>query len=365
MNLVLGNRNINIGRCIADCTFMLMHYMVFCFIDFYSFVLSATEYCSLQMVNRFCHGNVGHNCDSKLFGYNKNIALDSTGIMSGKRIVNGDRYRDFSNMNCKEGNTDQLKYAVDEDGRAVSKLDCSMSVDDSTSDNEKEFRNLVPPMPLIHSSLKIESFEKEPVLCADKSVMESELPELVVCYEENTCHVVKDICVDEGVAFQHRFLFDPGSGEDKLCKILPAEDIKSEIAKERVDLDLCIPGILKSLTEKEKSAVCLPIPDVLISSEKKGCENEHFHDCDSKELMPIDEADVNSSKEIANVTFKQIFSLGELLSMQEVVADLSQPKSSSNNVDEAEQQSTQVCTSKLITQLPHSCKNGMCLIYFE
>lgn len=29
----------------------------------------------------------------------------------------------------------------------------------------------------------------------------------IVCYKENTYHVVKDICVDEGVTVQEKFIF--------------------------------------------------------------------------------------------------------------------------------------------------------------
>ncbi|XP_021674842.2 uncharacterized protein LOC110660740 isoform X2 [Hevea brasiliensis] len=263
----------------------------------------------------------------------------------------------FSCMNGKEGNTDQLKYAFNgEGGWAASKLDSSIIVDDSKSDDEKEVGDFVPPMPSIHSSLKIESFEQDPVFYVGKSVMESKLPELVVCYKENICHVVKDICVDEGVPFGDRFLFDPGVSEENLRIILPIEDINSEIAKEKVDLDTCIPDILKPSSEKGKSALCLPIPDVLISSEEKGSKNEFSLGCDSKKLMPIEEADVNSMDEIANVTLKAIFSLGELLSMPEVDMELSQPGSSHNNVDKAERQSIQRPSENTIIAMASACE---------
>lgn len=53
-----------------------------------------------------------------------------------------------------------------------------------------------------------ESPEKvDPVFYMDKNVTACDLPEIVVCYKENTYHVVKDICVDEGVPVQEKFLF--------------------------------------------------------------------------------------------------------------------------------------------------------------
>ncbi|RID60173.1 hypothetical protein BRARA_F03352 [Brassica rapa] len=48
----------------------------------------------------------------------------------------------------------------------------------------------------------------DPVFFMDKNVTACDLPEIVVCYNENTYyHVVKDICVDEGVPVQEKFLF--------------------------------------------------------------------------------------------------------------------------------------------------------------
>ncbi|VVB04029.1 unnamed protein product [Arabis nemorensis] len=49
--------------------------------------------------------------------------------------------------------------------------------------------------------------EVDPVFYMDKNVMACDLPEILVCYKENTYNVVKDICVDEGVPVQEKFLF--------------------------------------------------------------------------------------------------------------------------------------------------------------
>ena len=43
---------------------------------------------------------------------------------------------------------------------------------------------------------KMELFKNDTDLYTDKSVMESDLPELMVCYKDSTYHVVKDICID-------------------------------------------------------------------------------------------------------------------------------------------------------------------------
>ncbi|KAL0685302.1 hypothetical protein Bca4012_052150 [Brassica carinata] len=47
---------------------------------------------------------------------------------------------------------------------------------------------------------KMDSVEKvDPVFYMDKNVTACDLPEIVVCYNEKTYHVVKDICVDDSV----------------------------------------------------------------------------------------------------------------------------------------------------------------------
>lgn len=300
------------------------------------------------------HGNIDHKSDSKLFGYN-DITLDSIVFKSENGIMNEDQYAALSNMKSKESNADRLKYAVnDDDGQGASKLDYSMRMDISKTDNEKEVGGFIAPTSLTHPSLKTESFDKDTVFYVDKSVMESELPELVVCYKEKTYHVVKDICIDEGVPLQDRFLFDPAVSEDNLCLILPPKDIDFEIAKERVDLNMSIPDDLKLSAEKEKSAY-LTIPDVLISSEEKISKNEVSLDYDSKKLTPIGEAEVDSKEEISNVPSKEILSLGELLSMPEVGRELSQPESAHDSIDETEQQSIQVRVTKIFLSLSNSC----------
>ncbi|AEC05750.1 hypothetical protein ISN45_At02g002780 [Arabidopsis thaliana x Arabidopsis arenosa] len=63
--------------------------------------------------------------------------------------------------------------------------------------------------------------KKDPVFYMDKNVTACDLPEIVVCYKENTYHIVKDICVDEGVPVQEKFLF----GEKDSVKSSSTEDL--------------------------------------------------------------------------------------------------------------------------------------------
>ncbi|KAL0889567.1 hypothetical protein Bca101_013550 [Brassica carinata] len=56
----------------------------------------------------------------------------------------------------------------------------------------------------------------DPVFFMDKNVTACDLPEIVVCYKEDTYNVVKDICVDEGVPVHEKFLFGE-KGSVKCC----------------------------------------------------------------------------------------------------------------------------------------------------
>ncbi|KAL0793239.1 hypothetical protein Bca101_064616 [Brassica carinata] len=55
----------------------------------------------------------------------------------------------------------------------------------------------------------------------DKNVTACDLPEILVCYKESTYHVVKDICVDEGVPVQEKFLF--GEKDSVRCNLNQCE----------------------------------------------------------------------------------------------------------------------------------------------
>ncbi|XP_048228918.1 uncharacterized protein LOC8264664 isoform X2 [Ricinus communis] len=246
-----------------------------------------------------CHGTGDHKSISKSFGYNK-IALDSSGLRSGNVIVNEDENGPFYDLKAREG------------------------VNVSIHDKEEEVRNF--------TSLKIESFDKDSVFYIDKNVMEPELPELVLCYKENTYHVVKDICVDEGVPSQENFLFDTSVDQEKLCPyLIPEKDIKSEIQKERVDLDMSTQYLSK---------------------------NDNSFKCDSKESMAIAEIEDDAMEEIANYTSKETFSLGELLLMPEVVAELSHSKSLLNSTDEAEQLSIQRPSENIVLATASACEES-------
>lgn len=62
-------------------------------------------------------------------------------------------------------------------------------------------------------------FERDKNLYTDKDVLEYERPELIVCYKEISYHVVKDICIDEGMPANRNFFID-SSNDDQSGNIL-------------------------------------------------------------------------------------------------------------------------------------------------
>ncbi|XP_027360216.1 uncharacterized protein LOC113868640 isoform X2 [Abrus precatorius] len=118
------------------------------------------------------------------------------------------------------------------DCMATPKLDFSNSMIDLRNDYKAQVRDLVEPVS--HSSKDIESFMKFPNdiesvrrsptspmsnplgerdlfensvdVYMDKTITECE-PDLEVCYKESNYHLVKDICVDEGVLTKDKIMF--------------------------------------------------------------------------------------------------------------------------------------------------------------
>ncbi|XP_022977270.1 uncharacterized protein LOC111477604 isoform X3 [Cucurbita maxima] len=76
-------------------------------------------------------------------------------------------------------------------------------------------------------------FEEDSELYMEKSIVECQLPELIVCYKENSCNIVKDICIDDGVPSRDKLLCGSSSLDEKaVCVILPPEeDWKDELAR--------------------------------------------------------------------------------------------------------------------------------------
>uniref|UniRef100_A0A2P2KGP8 Uncharacterized protein n=1 Tax=Rhizophora mucronata TaxID=61149 RepID=A0A2P2KGP8_RHIMU len=206
-------------------------------------------------------------------------------------------------------------------------------------DNKKEITDFVASIPSSHCSLTTQSFEKDSVIHMEKRVMEHELPELMVCYEENTCHLIKDICVDDAMPSQGKFLFDTGIDETTAYSLVSlGKDINSGNPKERVDIDMSVPEVGKSPARSEKANLSRPF----LYSDKKGLQNGLPPDFGCKFSTVGGEV-----KDGITDAFKEIFSLRDFLSVPELNKELSDFKSSIESMVEAKEQSLQVHISQL------------------
>ncbi|KAK8529093.1 hypothetical protein V6N13_102026 [Hibiscus sabdariffa] len=268
---------------------------------------------------------------------------DQNGLMHDKKGTDGDS--DPSPYQDKTGN-----------GWPAPKLDCSMSVNDFASGNEKEARDFVTCNS--PSSKNMDSF-RDSVFYMDKSVMECALPELVICYKESTYHVVKDICIDEGVPTQDKFLFDSGVDEKRNSSFLPSEndqESKSDVpmhagsmppeenqtdnnidnecgSNKNLHADICMQDVSLSLEENEPN---------------KGIPSR----CDSKDLIPTREMNDGTMKIITDDGPKEVFTLAELLSMPELSTLSSKAMPSDYKSNGIEQQCFENSSGKDVTVTP-------------
>ncbi|KAF5945472.1 hypothetical protein HYC85_015700 [Camellia sinensis] len=217
--------------------------------------------------------------DSKPFEYN-NSAFSTDRLVEIMRENQNEVLCDLNN--CENGAAPVASEIHDKDEFwNTPELDCAMVVEDYTNGNgngneardsmklfeknscadengnenevrdENEFNDSVDPFTI--PSGKMELFEKSTDLYADKNVMKCELPELIVCFKESTYHVVKDICIDEGLPFEDKILIESESDNDKgLHTVLPSdENCNGGKMKENKDTELLSPDGSKSSSENE------------------------------------------------------------------------------------------------------------------
>ncbi|GMI75304.1 hypothetical protein like AT2G03810 [Hibiscus trionum] len=275
---------------------------------------------------------------------------DQNGLMHEKMGTDGDS--DPAPCQEKTGN-----------GWPEPKLDCYMSVNDFANGNEKEVGDFVT---CNSRSLKnMDSFQ-DSVFYMDKSVMECALPELVVCYRESTYHVVKDICIDEGVPTQDKFLFDSGVDEKSNSHFLPSEsDQDSKLLKEKSESD--ISKEVGSMPPEENQTdddidndcgsnknlhadICTQ--DVSLSLEENEPNKGNPCQSDSKDLILTREMKDDTMKIITDDVPKEVFTLGELLSMPELSTLNSKAMASDYRSNGIEQQCFENSREKEVTVTP-------------
>ncbi|KAF8389896.1 hypothetical protein HHK36_024414 [Tetracentron sinense] len=268
---------------------------------------------------------LAHKPDCKSFEYNDN-AMETGGLKAGNEI----RREDQIGITCylKSHNNgvdaDPLPAQVHNgDGvENVPGLHGFIDVEDLTSDVENEAGD--PVTQYINPFGDVELSEKETDLYTDKSVTGCELPELIVCFKGGAYHVVKDICIDEGVPSLETICIEKDEVDHRgLCSSLPSDvDGNSDLIKE---------------TEDTVSI----IPDGMRSSEEDDCQKDVAHQCGSENLMQNDEGNFEAKEEKANDVSDEKTVPENMLFVRELDAENSHPKSSNFDCDEGEEQSDQ------------------------
>ncbi|KAK9276516.1 hypothetical protein L1049_006050 [Liquidambar formosana] len=281
----------------------------------------------------FCHSTLSHKLDSKPFQHNDNT-LHTDGAKEHNEVLKENQNGILCDRKGCEKGADQLPSEMnDEDGlwdEAI--LDCSMSVDDLTKGNEGEVRDSVAQYTI--SSSKVDLLE-ETYFYTDKSVMECDLPELIVCYKESSYHVVKDICIDEGVPSLENFLVESGKDEHmSLSTFLPPDgDKNNDLIKEKVDIEL-------------------PVPDGMKSSAENACNKDAVNQCEPEDLIQKGEVKNDATDKSSTDVSKEKIVPENMLLVQESCMNYSLLESSKFDGDEVEQQSVQISSEKAILASP-------------
>ncbi|KAF7132608.1 hypothetical protein RHSIM_Rhsim09G0122100 [Rhododendron simsii] len=253
---------------------------------------------------------------------NKNSALD-TAKLEGIMMENQNGAL-CHHHNC---DTDTARLASDKDGFCdTPDLECIMFVEDCTTGDGNAVRDAVAPCAIpsnqkelfqrdmeVHSdangiqnelgfresvapcaipSRKMGKFDTDPY--TDKNVLECELPELLVCYKDNPFHVVKDICIDEGVPSKDKVSVECRE-ENCLCTFLSSNENKYGGLTGREDNELLSSCGSKSSSENDSDEVytseCrtkeieLLSPSGSKSSSEDDCQEVDTHVCGSNERV--------------------------------------------------------------------------------
>lgn len=133
--------------------------------------------------------------------------------------------------------------------------------------------------------LQADTFQSSVDVFVDQTVTKCE-PEQVVSYDENSYHVVKDICVDKGVLTKHKFVFEE-TNDEKVYNFFPLESFDNN---QKQNDDAGIKELNRPTTE-ESDHVMLKDGD-----EIEDLSNNVTND-DAKDYVPTDDKDEQHSGE--------------------------------------------------------------------
>lgn len=191
----------------------------------------------------------------------------------------------FSQLNGHGRKADPLATEMkDKDGYwNTPELEFSVVVGTFTNSNGKEAKD-----PVVAAKVPNE-LSQDSDLYTDKKIMECDLPELIVCYKESTWHAVKDICVDEGLPSENKFLAKSLMDDHSS---LPSNGYKhTDMIKEVINTDFLVQNGLRSssckdCTENANDSVNkvevdkdLLIPDGQNSSSEDKIDQDNVYKC--------------------------------------------------------------------------------------
>ncbi|KAF8117611.1 hypothetical protein N665_0009s0129 [Sinapis alba] len=185
----------------------------------------------------------------------------------------------------------------------------------------------------------------DPVFFMDKNVTACDLPEIVVCYKESTYHVVKDICVDEGVPVQEKFLF--GEIDSVKCSSDSNQCESEDLMKADKEIETTKFSEDRNGKVDADSELCndpKTNQDVEVSSREDFADAEGTSSCNQEHLIVTREAKDSLTPEISheievatleNNVPKESKTLGDILSWE----DEPKPVNNNNNSNRHEEQS--------------------------
>ncbi|XP_077237571.1 uncharacterized protein LOC143879214 isoform X1 [Tasmannia lanceolata] len=171
---------------------------------------------------------------------------------------------------------------------------------------------------------EFELSEKEMNFYTDKNVMELELPELIVCFKERNYHVIKDICIDEGVPSLDKTLVENVVDHTEKFRGFPQSDLDENrtLTKEVLDCALPISDGLKLLNFEEHH-----ISD----------DDNAGHSSSPDRLLEEGAGDVDATEETVNGMSEETVVLDELHLVQDSAMSNWHADSSSSDEDENHQ----------------------------
>ncbi|XP_016900313.2 uncharacterized protein LOC103489197 isoform X3 [Cucumis melo] len=169
-----------------------------------------------------CHSNASPKFVPKSF------ECDNDDLNSGGMKL--EDQKEFTSI--LKGNMDAHHNNTAADGWVAKKRECLDLDDFNDYDDVKAF---VSPL---NNSCKVDLSEEDSELYMEKSIVECQLPELIVCYKENICNIVKDICIDDGTP-RDKLFCGSSLDEEDVCSINPpTKDWKDESVGELKQRDM-------------------------------------------------------------------------------------------------------------------------------